>query len=112
MPDREIFFIKQNDLLPALEVQFLKPDGVPHDLTGAAVKFLMSKRGAATPKVAAAATITDALQGKARYDWVLADVDTSDDWLGEFQVTFPSTQPQTFPNDDYFIVRILRELGS
>jgi len=105
--------IKQNDLEPPLQVTLL--DGTtPVNLTSASeVRFLM-KTGT-TLKVSAVMTVADqsilANHGKVSYNWVTGDTDTVAQYSAEIQVTWPSTRPQTFPVDKYFVVDVQKDLG-
>jgi len=72
---------------PALGGQILS-DGLPVNLTGTTVTFYMHAISSATMKVnGAAATITDAPNGRVQYAWAAADVDTQDYYLGFWRVT-------------------------
>lgn len=94
------FAIKRNDLSPTLEIQAIGPDGEPINLTGATARFLMRRAGEVA-KVSAAATITDAATGLAKYEWVDGDTDTVGSFLGEFEFTF-GAETLTVPNDPEF----------
>ncbi len=62
-------------------------DGVAVNLTGATVKFKMRAVGSTTLKIDANAVIVTALEGKVRYDWQAADVDTAGFYLVWWTVT-------------------------
>jgi hypothetical protein len=51
-------------------------------------------------KVSAAATVNNAAGGDVQYDWIVGDTDTPGAYIGEFEVTFGSGKPETFPNRD------------
>lgn len=99
---------KRNDT-SALEVQ-LKDENGPVDLTGATVKFLMRELDG-TVKVDSSATITDAPDGKVKYAWSSADVDTAADYEAEWEVTFSDSSISTFPSDGYMDIIILEDVA-
>ncbi len=112
MPLSDPFVLKQNDTLSILVRTLYNADGTVIDLTGAAVKFLMRKRGNASPKVNAAAVINDAPGGIVQYVWVAADTDVTGEYDAEWQVTFAGGTIITVPNDSHMRVTVMPELGS
>jgi hypothetical protein len=92
------FSIKQNDTLPSIQEQ-LTLGGLPFDITAATVKFHLKPAVGGTVKVNATATIVTPASGVVRYDWVVADTDTTGDFLREWEVTTGSGKIITFPND-------------
>ena len=104
MPE-DTFYIKQNDTLQRITRDLRDAFGAPVNLTGATVTFSMRVKPAGAVKVSAAtANIVNAGLGRVRYNWVAANTDTSDEYEGEFQVTFSDGTIQTFPNDGYIPV--------
>jgi hypothetical protein len=90
--------MKRNDLLPEIQGVCEDANG-PVDLTTASsVKFLMGLPGVTTNKVSAAATFVDRPNGVVKYSWVSGDTDTAGEYEGEFEVMWPGTKPETFPN--------------
>lgn len=83
-------FVK-GDQLPALEAIIKYTDGTAFNLTDCTVKFNMrlysGRAYAATYKVSAAATVTNALSGQVQYTWAAADLDTTGEYHCEFEVT-------------------------
>ena len=95
------FYIKTNDTSPAIQATLQDNDGNAVDISGAAVRFHMVKRGTTTAKVDAAATIVSEANGQVKYNWDAADTDTEGFYLGEWEVTYSDTTVETFPNDDH-----------
>lgn len=105
------FHIKQDDLLPVLAATLTLPDDMAYDLSSAtSVKFIMRKRGASTTKVNAAASVTDAVNGRVQYAWTGTDTDTIGTYEGEFEVTV-SGKKYTFPNDSHLIVIVTDDIA-
>lgn len=111
------FTLKANDLLPSLQ-GVTASKGAPVDLSGAtSVRFIMRAADSAfapvagAPKVnATAVAVAPATSGVLRYDWAVGDTATPGNYVGEFQVTFPGTKPQTFPTTSYITIQILADL--
>lgn len=104
----EKFFMKQNDLKPDILVKLL--DGTTAvDLTSAVgVRFLM--KGSSGLKISRAMTVADALTGEVSMAWSLGDTDTVGNYKAEIEVMWPSSKPQTFPSNAYFVIVILDDL--
>jgi hypothetical protein len=111
------FSIKQNDTAPSIAATLKDSGGLPVDLTGAQVKFIMATRpnGAQVEhdaaKVDAAASIVDAAAGEVRYDWQATDTDTAGVFDAEWEVTYASGAVETFPSGEYLIIKVLEDLG-
>ena len=105
------WWLKQNDTAPAIAFQLFSGAGTPVDLTGATVKLIAYLPGAASPKINAAATITEQATGKVSYTLQAADVDTVGDYLAEFQVTFSGGAVESFPNSAWLKIRITDDLA-
>jgi hypothetical protein len=105
------FRIKKRDLLPEIQGTCEDANG-PVDLTTASsVRFLMGLSGSATNKVSAAATFVDRPNGIVKYTWAGTDTDTAGDYDAEFEVTWPGTKPETFPNRGFIKVSITDDRG-
>jgi hypothetical protein len=98
--------MKQHDTLPQVTAAL----GGFGDLTGAAVKFVMSKPGNVSPKVAAAGTFDDRTAGIVRYSWIPGDTDTPGTYDAEWEITYSNGKKQTFPGDSYNTVIITGDL--
>jgi hypothetical protein len=111
------FTIKQNDTRPAWSVPIKENYGESSeaalDLTEAAsVKFLMrQKNDTGAPKVDAAATIEDAEAGVVSYTWEAGDTDTAGNFDAEVEITWDDGGVETVPNDSYWDITILDDLG-
>ncbi|MDX1810435.1 MAG: BppU family phage baseplate upper protein [Gammaproteobacteria bacterium] len=105
------FEIKRNDTSPDLECTLQGNDGVSVDITGATVRFHMTKKGETTPKVDALATNVDEASGKVKYEWNAADTDTKGVFRGEFEVTYSDGSIETFPNNSYIPINIYEDLA-
>ena len=103
------FFLKQNDLLPPLAATVVDQDGNAVDISAASgVTFRFRRQGGVSTE--AAATITDAANGKVQYDWVAGDTANSGLYEGEFIVTFPGPEPQTFPSRVFILFEVVKNL--
>lgn len=105
------FSIKKNDTGPPITAKLLDAAGAAVNLTGATVKFIMSRQGDSATKVNAAATIVDAATGTVRYVWTAADTDTHGTFVGEWEVVFSDGSKQSFPNSRHLEIRVTRDLG-
>lgn len=105
------FTIKQNDTRPVLDAQLQMGDGTPINLTGCTVKFCMISTIAKQPKINTQAAIIDAVNGKVRYNWAPSDTDIPGSYKAEFEITFPDGSVQSVPNDDYFTISVMKDIG-
>lgn len=103
--------MKRGDLLPLYTSTLEAPAGVPIDLTGCTVKFIMTVAGGSTPKVSAAATVVSAAAGTVRYDWTGSDTDTVGSYRAVWEITYPSTKKRTVPSRGYLPIEIQDDLG-
>jgi hypothetical protein len=103
-------YVKEGDAGSILG-QTLKRDGAAVNLTGASVRFVMSKSPTSTPKVDAAATIVDASAGKVRYTWQAADLNAPGRYIAEWQVTFSGGAIETYPVGGYLRIQVDPDLG-
>lgn len=105
------FKIKRNDTSPEFVVD-LTAAGVAADLSDAlSATFHMSK--STLPKVSAAAVIEDQELhlGRVKYVWVDEDTDTVGVYKAEFEIDFGGGVIQTYPNDGYLYVQVVRDLA-
>lgn len=110
-----IYYLKRGDTARSIQVTLRDPDDAAVNLSSASgVKFIMrlkSARGSATPKVAAPAVVVTAASGIVRYDWTAADVDTPGTYYAEWEVTWPSSKPDTYPSNGYNEIIIQQDLN-
>jgi hypothetical protein len=100
--------IKRNDTRDAIKATLSNESG-PVDLTGATVRFLMSK--GSTVKVDRQAEIQDALNGIVWMVFDQGDTDETGTFKAEFEVTFSDARIETFPNDSFILINIINDLG-
>jgi len=105
------FYIKQNDTSPALLATLQDADGIAVNITGAAIRFHMRQIGSTAVDVDAAAVIVTALDGLVRYDWQAADTATIGSYQAEIEVTYADGTIETFPNDGYIRVEIIKDIA-
>lgn len=100
--------IKRNDTRDAIKATLSNESG-PVDLTGATVRFLMSK--GSTVKVDRQAEIQDAVNGIVWMVFDQGDTDETGTFKAEFEVTFSDARIETFPNDSFILINIINDLG-
>lgn len=107
------FSLKRNDTSPAIQSTLLDSNGSPVNLTEASVKFIMiDRKGIVKVNTSDNVSIVgDPKLGVVKYEWIAEDTDTKGDYQAEWEVTFSDTTIQSFPNADYIIIQIKRDLG-
>jgi hypothetical protein len=98
------FEIRSGDTSVVIADQLTRRDGTLAVLTGATVRFLMDDwYGVNVLNVAA--TITDAVNGKAQYTWLAGDTARRTTYRARWVVTFSGGAIQTFPTwqDDLLV---------
>lgn len=103
--------VKRGDVGSKIRSTLVDRDGSPVDLTGCSVRFIMRAPGASSAKVDAPAVVEDAANGEVAYTWTASDLDTPGTYHAEWQVTFGGGAVQTFPSDQYLIIKVLADLG-
>ena len=104
------FYIKRNDTAPSLEAQLIDAEGKPINLDMCGVRFLMKDRFGRV-NINRPATIVDAEQGLVRVDWEAGDTSVAGMMKCEFEITFTDGKVLTVPNDGYFLIHIVEDLG-
>ena len=107
--------IKKGDRKPELQVQLINAaNNAAIDLSAASgVKFYMKNRSTGTLTVnGAAATVTDAANGKVKYSWDADDTTTAGDFLCEFKIDWGSSLYQTVPVLTNLVVKIVDDLAT
>lgn len=92
------FTLAQGDRLPSITATLIDASGVAVNLTGLSVTFKMRLSDESRPAITGGATITDAINGKVRYDWASGDTDTPGLYLVTWAVTFAGPKIESFPN--------------
>jgi hypothetical protein len=100
------FTIKKGDVLPALNATLIPATGQSFTLSGASVLFRMWAKSQAVDKVSRTCTVVDVNARTVRVDWQAGDTDTAEGYLGQFVVTFPGGNVQTFPNGSSLVIRV------
>jgi hypothetical protein len=104
------FYIKQNDTVPSIRATLQNGNGDPVDLINATVRFHMRAIGANNTTVDAAAVVVSAEAGIVQYNWIADDTDTIGSYQAEFEVTYPDSTVETFPNDGYVRIEIIDDI--
>lgn len=97
------FNIKQGDTSPSIQYA-LTPTSVV--LTGATVVFRFRAVGSTTWTSKSASVVTATATPTVKYDWASGDTDTAGFYEAEFVVTYSDSTEETFPNNDYIVLRI------
>jgi len=110
------FYIKQGDTSPAIEYQLQDGDGNAIDLTGYNdVEFHFKKAGNSQVKVNdntnGNVTVTDAANGKVKYDWQSGDTDEAGDHIAEWEVEYSDGTEETFPNRRNIDVQVEEQIA-
>lgn len=102
--------LKRNDTKKPLKAVLSNESG-PIDLTGCTVRFIMSDTMTKVMKINREALIQDAVNGTV---WVVfedGETDTPGTYKAEFKVTYTDFRKETFPDNGYILVEILKDLG-
>lgn len=104
---------KRGDMLPPLDANLVQDSAnTPHDLTGATVVFILRNQKTGALKVnRGSCSIVDATLGQVRYTWQTTDLNIAGVYNGEFEVTFATGKPLSFPQEDYIEITIEKDLG-
>ena len=94
------FILKQGDTSPSLSASLTNAVGSPLDLRGATVR-LLSADAAGQLALNKLMTITDAIGGVCRYDWVDGDTDVAGTYRVEFKITYTDEAVETVPNSGF-----------
>ena len=108
------FTIKRNDLLPVLEAVLKDADGQPVDLTDAvscAFHMRLESDQSMAIEDGVCSFDADRLTGKVIYAWVTDDTGTEGTYLGEFEVTWPTSKLQSYPSIGYIDIVIVEDLS-
>jgi hypothetical protein len=108
--------MKRNDTWPPLRATLLDGEGDPLDLSTAdTIRILLA--GPITIKTGPAAIVGDPTDGVVEYEWQgaegedPADLHTAGEYKGEFEVTDEEGHVYTVPNNGYFLLTVVEDLG-
>ena len=100
---------KRGDNAPPITATLSDLDG-PIDLSSADAVRLRMKSDTAIVE-AGPVEITDAANGEIKYEWEADDLMFAGSYRGEWEITWSDGTIQTVPNDTYFAVDVLEDLG-
>lgn len=102
------FAIKRGDRRPIMEMTLTDEDG-PINLTGAVSVLLLMKFGATL--VSGACNVISPTTGEITYTWAAGNTATVGDYDAEIEITWATGIVETVPNDTYFSVSVVQDLG-
>jgi hypothetical protein len=106
IPDYEI---KQGTTTPPLKVNLTGRDGLPADLKGATVKFILNDfRGEL--KFNGTCVITNLKTAEVEYQWQIADTEEAAQYEGMFVIDYGSGVVSKFPSHRNLIIDVTRGL--
>jgi uncharacterized protein YfaS (alpha-2-macroglobulin family) len=100
------FGLREGDTSPPLRVELQDDTGTPVDLTNASVSFQLYPVSETTATVDSSATVTDAQNGIVEYQWQTGETDTAGYYNAVFKVEYQSGTIETFPNNQFIVVKI------
>lgn len=103
------FVMKQNDTYPFFRAQLRDVRGIV-SLEGYEEALLHITRVSGEEKLKEPVEVIDEENGYIQYKWKPEDTEEVGVFLGEVQVTFIGGKILTFPNDNYFKLKIVKEL--
>lgn len=101
--------IKRHDTRTAVKATLKSPNGAAVDLTGASVKFTMSKYGVVI--AGRDADVLDAANGVVAFVFTREETSETGAMKAEFEVTYPDSSVETFPNKGYIEINIEADLA-
>ena len=108
-----VFFWKENDTSPPLEVILRDGFGSPVDLTGAGVALNTRLRPGGAVKIngGVMGAVGSATRGRQKYSPTASDNDTPGVYEAEIQVTFSNGKIRTFPSSGYFTIEVVDDIA-
>lgn len=92
--------IKEGDTYPPVKAKLLEGDNEPLPLDSATVKLnILDRQGNLLSSNTA--QITDATDGRVKYEWDSTDTDTAGKFKFEFEVDYGNGRVVSVPNNDY-----------
>jgi hypothetical protein len=104
-----ILNIKRGDTRTAIKATLKNPKGLPINLTGATVKFVMVKYK--TILINREAVILDAVNGVVAFTFNSGETDQMGRMRAEFKVKYPDNSIETFPNQGSIDINIESDLS-
>lgn len=104
------FTIKQGDTLPVFAYTIVTDAGVPVNLTGATVNFVLRQLTSNQASTNAVATVVSAPAGNVSYTFTAADSAVTGTYMGTFNVTFSGGGVQQFPTTGYLEIIVEENL--
>lgn len=105
--------IKKDDTRPVIQRYLIQNiDGATSPITlttASSVRFIMKKSG--WPAVEGVASIVTAASACVAYKWATGDTASAGLYDAEFEVTWADGGYETVPNDGYFSIEIVEDLG-
>ncbi len=102
------YTIKQHDNFPDFVATVSDANGLI-DLTDAtSVKLILKSDAVVIDGIMA---IDNAVGGGLSYEWAAGDTDVAGIYDGEIEITWSTGKIETVPNDSYFTVTIVADLG-
>jgi hypothetical protein len=105
------FIMKKNDTLPWLRATLRQGNAEPIDLTEADIVKFIAKSQGVTKLITKTALIVDAVSGLVEVRFAASDTDVAGTFDCEFEITWEPGYLQTVPNDGYFNIVIVQDLG-
>lgn len=93
--------MKKDDLEPKYIASLRNADGTPVDLSNATSVSLIVKQQGGAKNFKAAGNFVDRINGVVSYTWATSNTDTVGTFQMEWEVVWPSSRPETFPNVGY-----------
>ena len=107
------FVIKRGDLEPPISATIKDSTGAAVNLTGATAPPLVLKPigGGSSLRYSTGTSVVSAAAGTIKHLWQTGETTTAGVFFGEWEVTWPSSRPQTFPTEGTFSVVIEQDQG-
>ena len=106
----DIITMKQHDTYPPLRAYLQMRTGVPIRIEGATVRLILKDENGAI-HLNAIVSIDDFNEGAVSYRWLPANTAVAGEFRGEFEIKWQDGSTVTVPNDEYFILNIVKDLG-
>lgn len=108
---KPVFRLKRNDT--SRSIRYYPRANPASDFTGATVVFNMSVADGGGAKIdrGSCTVASDSGGTYFEYDWTAADTDTAATYDAEFEATLASGEIETYPNDNYISVIIMKDLN-